>query len=97
MRVREDDIEVNGCEEAAVISFLDDSWGIVLGDILRLDLVRNVNEKVRTVAFLVMCGDKVIEPDKPELQVFGFRVLQTGQDDLHDLNEILLQDGPVVH
>lgn len=64
------------------------------GDLLRLNLLRDLHDKVRGISLVIMSGDEVVEPDEAKRKVLGLRVLQALQNDLHDGNEVWFQRGP---
>lgn len=60
---------------------------------LCLDLFTDLLDGVRTVAFVVMGSEEVVESDKSKRQVFGLGVLQTLKNNLHNLDEVRLQSS----
>lgn len=64
-------------------------------NLLGLDLFTDLLDGVRAVSLVVMSSQEVIEPDESKGQVFSLGVLQTLENDLHNLDEIRLQSGTV--
>lgn len=62
-----------------------------------LDPLCHLHDEVGVVSLIIVSSDKVEESNKSKRKVFGLRVLQTLQDDLHDRNEVLLQRSPALH
>lgn len=58
-----------------------------------LNFFGDVDEKVCTVSFSVMCANEIVETDKSKSKVLCFRVLETGENDLHDSWEVLIKDS----
>jgi hypothetical protein len=64
-------------------------------NLLGLDLFTDLLDSVRAVSLVVMSSQEVIEPDESKGQVLSLGVLQTLENDLHNLDEIWLQSGTV--
>jgi hypothetical protein len=63
-------------------------------DLPSLDVFRNLDEKVGTVASIVVSRDKVVESNKSKREVLCLRILEAGKYDLHDGYEVLLESSP---
>lgn len=49
-----------------------------MANVLSLHFVSDLDKEIRTVAFVVMSGDEVVETDESEGEVLRLVVLQTG-------------------
>lgn len=60
-------------------------------NLLRLNLVCNLDEKVCAVTLIIPSRNKVVETNESQLQDLGLGVLQTSQNNLHDGDKVLFQ------
>lgn len=51
---------------------------------LCLDTFRDLDDKIRGIALVVMRRDKVIKSHKSKSKILGLRVLKTGENYLHN-------------
>lgn len=62
--------------------------------LLGLHLLSDLDKEIRTVSFLIMGRDEVVEADETQSEILRLRVLQTCQDNLHNGDKVLLQNVP---
>lgn len=77
LRFGEDDIKIERSEESLQVSILL-QIRILMANVLSLHFVSDLDKEIRTVAFVVMSGDEVVETDESEGEVLRLVVLQTG-------------------
>jgi hypothetical protein len=60
-------------------------------NLLGLNFVGDLDEKVSTVPLVIPSRNKVVEANESQLKSFSLGVLKTCKDNLHDGNKILFQ------